>query len=232
MDHPFNQIYMTGTVAQVDIDNSRLSGKHACHTGICRYPGKLFKCGLGRTVIGNRHLTDSNYLVQHHDIFHQAVCQRLHRNPVGACIGIGADPFVFQRMRLCQKRRHIPSYAVRSDTARHGSNTVHNQILQLRFRSSGLKTAFTAAAQNMLMTVNKSRHSRHAFPVKLLHFQASSKVCLQLFTHCRYFSSKHQNIPDPGIFRLIYLCISDKCNHCHFISHLLCLFSAKTQSAN
>ena len=46
----------------------------AADPDVCRDSGKLLKCGLGGTVVGDGNLAGSDDLVQHHDVLHKTSC--------------------------------------------------------------------------------------------------------------------------------------------------------------
>ena len=220
MDHPLDQIHFSRAVPQMNVYDACLSGKHPCYPGVRRDPGEFLKGGLRRTVIGNRHLADPDDLVQHHNVLHQAVRQRLDRHAIGACIRIGRNSFGLQSMGLCQQGRHISGHAVCADAADHRSDAVQNQIFQIGLRRPGGKAALAASAHDMLMAVDKAGHGSHALRVQLLCLHAAAEVRLQLLSDRRDFSIQHQDVFDAGVLRLIDLCVSNQCNHCHIRLHL------------
>ena len=135
-------------------------------------------------MVRDCYLSYTDYFIQHHDILHQAVRQRLYRNLIGARIGIRGDSFIFQGMGLCQQSRHIPSDAVRADTANYRSNTVSDQISQRSLRRPRVEAALSASSKDMLMAVDKSRDSRHALCIYLTDFDTSAEVRFQILTEC------------------------------------------------
>ena len=213
MDHPSDQVKPALTVSQVDIYDPRLSREHSRHSGVRCDSRKLFKRGLGRAVVRDCHLSHADHFVQHHDILHQTVRQRVHRHLIRAGVSICGDPFIFQGVGLCQQSGHIPADTVRADTAYYRCDPISDQIPQRSLRRPRVEAALSASSQDMLVAVDKSRHRRHVFPIDLLYLKGTAEVRPQMLSDCGDPVSQYKNVLHSGIFRLIDFCISDDRNH-------------------
>ena len=164
-------------------------------------------------MVRDCHLSHTDHLVQHHDILHQAVRQRAHRHLVGTRVSVCGDSFIFQGVRFCQQGGHIPAHAVRSDAAHHRGDAVSDQVAKSSFRRPCVETALAASAQDMLVAVDKSRHSSHAAAVDLLHLKTAAEIRPQILSDRGNAVPQYKNVLHSGIFRLIDFRVSDDRNH-------------------
>ena len=135
-------------------------------------------------MVGDRHLSHSDHLVQHHDVLHQTVRKCMHRHLIGAGISICCHSFIFQGMGFCQQCCHIPSDTVRADASHYRGNTVPDQISQRSLRCPRVESALSPSTEDMFMTVNESRDSRHALSIDFPDFNTTAEVCFQILTDC------------------------------------------------
>ena len=141
-------------------------------------------------MIRDRHLSHSDYLIQHHDIFHQAVCQRVQRHLIGPGVNISGNTLIFKCVGIGKQGRHIPAYTVSANASHYRSHTVSDQIAQSCFRCSRMKSAFAASAHDMLMTVDKSGDSSHSVGINHFDLYAAAEISGQVFSYCRDLSPR------------------------------------------
>ena len=88
LHHSLDQIHASWTVPEVNIDNACFAGKHTAQSRIRHHADKFFKGRLRRSMIGNRDFSGSDDFLDHHDIFCDTVCQRMHRDLITSCIAV------------------------------------------------------------------------------------------------------------------------------------------------
>ena len=154
-------------VTHVDAGEAGFTGQQAAASGGCGKADQFFAGDIGAAVVGHGCL-DTDDLAEQHDIAFRVTGQGDGRQAVGTCQHEAGDAEFIVGLCLFQQVFETAGNAVCTKQADNGCHAAADNDGQLGFRYSGCRTAFTAAAGNVLMDVQIARYNRMAAGVDFL----------------------------------------------------------------
>ena len=159
---------------------------------------------IAHSDLAAQDLIDQNDIAAQIDGDMFAVCR------IGAGIDPGRKAFFFQTAGFGQQIFHTAGHTVGTKQPDHCCSTCRGQLRQLDLRYAGSETAFTAAACNMDMLVNKTGSNFSSSGVE------NSAVTRQLAdrrSHMRDYTSGQQDILTACVGRSVNVGVFYECKH-------------------